>query len=291
MTVFDQIQTVDFHSRNLSSFHIRSLQSFTYPTALQKITEAPHRHNFQEIIWIKSGSGKQTIDGQMLKIQAQTFYLVARGQVHQFIQGNNIDGYVLRYTDDFLPEQSRPGSRYFQNAIFNNLNSVHTVHVEKAIVSEFEQLLAQMTFEHGGSEKFGKQVILGHMLQILLVKLERLLKTASANDEHSNDDRHDVYREFITALEQHYKNHHKVGYYAKLLGIPARQLSGITKRLVGKTSKQVIEERLVLEAKRYLKFSDQSVKEIAYSLGYEDPSYFSKVFRKLAGVAAHEYKD
>jgi AraC family transcriptional regulator, transcriptional activator of pobA len=291
MTEIDPIHTVEFHSSGLASFHIRRLQSFTYPAVAEISSEVPHRHDFQEIFWVRTGSGKQSIDEQILDIQAQTFYLIARGQVHQFIKGNNIDGYVLRYTDEFLPQQPQPGIRYFQNAIFNNINCMHTLQVKQDAVAEFDQLMEQMKREFEQPEKFGKQIILVHLLQILLIKLERLLKTIGAENDEVVDDNHDIFRDFITALEQHYNQQHGVSYYAGLLNIPARQLAGTTRRLVGKTAKQVVEERLMLEAKRYLRYSDQSVKEIAYSLGYEDPSYFSKVFKKLTGVTPNEYKN
>jgi len=73
--------------------------------------------------------------------------------------------------------------------------------------------------------------------------------------------------------------------------VTPRQLSEIGKRFLGRTAKRMIEERLVLEAKRLLRFTDRPVKRVAYDLGYDDPSHFSKVFKRLTDQAPQDFKN
>ena len=136
---------------------------------------------------------------------------------------------------------------------------------------------------------FGQTDVLGHLLNILLIQLERTRRKTVQQQKHLTEHAH-IYQAFITLLEQDYKQQHQVSHYANALHLSPRQLSDIVRRFSGKTGKQLIQERLILEAKRYLQHTNASVKEIAYTLSYNDPSYFSKVFKQIAGIAPHAYK-
>ena len=94
----------------------------------------------------------------------------------------------------------------------------------------------------------------------------------------------------MTQLDEDYNKAHLVTHYARKLGVSSRSLSEINKNILGKTAKEVILERLMLEAKRYLNYSALSVKEIAYTLGYEDPSYFSKLFKQNTSQSPQDYR-
>ncbi len=268
-----------------SSFHIRPLMRMVDPIALQ---EGPHRHNFQELLWVKSGSGQHKIDQTILDIEPQTFYLIAQGQVHYFIQGVNLEGYLIRFTDDFLLGHTSRAEWDYRTTLFSHFAIHQSLMIEQQDIVFFEQVMTRMWQEYQGSA-FGQLSLLGHLLHILLIQLERTrqkgLEEQPPLTEHAQ-----LYQSFLSALEQHYKEQHKVSYYAHRLHLTSRQLSTIAHRYAGKTAKQLIRERLILEAKRYLQHTNASVKEIAYSLGYNDPSYFSKVFKQVLGVAPHGYK-
>lgn len=121
----NNIQTIDSLSHGLASFRIRSLDSFTYPSAVSELPEPPHQHNFQELIWIKSGVGKYIIDDQVLQIYPETFYLIAKGQIYQFFECTNTNGYVVGFADDFLSEPYSTEDQSSQLTIFNNINTIH----------------------------------------------------------------------------------------------------------------------------------------------------------------------
>jgi AraC-like DNA-binding protein len=99
-----------------------------------------------------------------------------------------------------------------------------------------------------------------------------------------------IWNRFNDLIEKKFKAEHKVSYYVSELGVSSRKLGEIVKLYTGKNVAEVIDERLIQEAKRFILFSDLSIKEIAFDLGYSEHSYFSKVFKRLTRMTPSEFK-
>ena len=266
------------------------IRPFLIETDPQETHELPHRHNFQEILWVRSGRGKHAIDGQELTIQPHTFYLIAKGQVHQLITGIDLDGLVIRFTDAFLPNFLSQEMGHYQTVLFNNVTINHTLPVTADELTNFEALLGLLLAEFNGADGRSNQEVLRHLLTVLLVKLGKVQRdvvsvggTAVSSEAH-------LFHQFTLLLEEKYSQTHAVADYAHMLSVTPRQLSDISRHLVGRTAKHLIEERLILEARRLLTFTNLSVKEIAHKLGYKDPSHFSKIFKKKTQTSPQSYK-
>jgi len=268
------------------NFDIRPLRRQVNPQLLQ---EGPHRHNFQELLWVRSGHGQHSIDGDILPIKSDTFYLIARGQVHLFIEGIDLDGYILRFSDDFLPDDMNTSGWDYRVTLFSHFAIHQMLTPPQQDIPAFQQLMDTMRDEVQ-KEDFGKMHILRHSLSILLIMLERsrrnLPEVVTREDPQLS-----TFQDFITHLEGNLRNHHSVGFYADSVHLTPRQLSSIVKQFTGRTAKQIILERIILEAKRLLKHSNASVKEISYALGFKDPSYFSKVFKNTTGMSPNQFKE
>lgn len=285
-----EIPAINLGAGGVLSFQIRTLTNFSYSPTEGIPPEAPHRHNFQELIWIKSGQGTQSIDWDKMAIEPSTFYMIATGQVHQFLEAENIFGFVLRFSEAFIPDAESDSARYYSKYFFNNFNSISIPNNDHQKVTDFNCLLSMMVKESVSNQEPDQNAVLQHLLQVLLIKITQNLDCDRSGKDTANLCQDSVFSGFITLLEKSFKVHHDVTFYARLLAVTLRQLSDRTKRIVGKTAKQVIEERIVLEAKRELRFTGMPVKEVAYDLGYDDPSYFSKVFKKVTGFSPQEYQ-
>ena len=266
------------------------IRPFDIQTPPTETHEPPHRHDFQEILWVRSGSGEQAIDGRHLPIQPQTFYLIARRQVHQLITGINLDGLVIRFADAFLPNFPALVTGHYQIVLFKNSGLNHALPVSDAETADFEHLFQQITREYARRTEPGQHEILRHLLTVLLIKLEQVQTRVVRETKTAVNPDLQLFHQFTTLLEQKYSQTHAVHDYAAALGITPRHLSAISQRFVGSTAKHLISERLILEAKRQLTFTNHSIKEIAHALGYKDASYFSKAFKKQTGVAPQSYK-
>lgn len=274
---------------DLSSFQMRILDDLNYPEDSSKISETVHRHDFHEIIWIESGTGFQNIDGEICHIKPRTFYLIARGQVHHFTEAQKICGLVIRFNEDFLPDPCDKAER-LPGLLFDPSRSSRTLEVGVDDVPHLQALLKFMVAEYQHSEESGRLIALGHLMQALIINLERAAQNRDGTQSDGKDADNTTCSKFVALLGRHFRQHHDVAYYADILSCPPRQLSVHVKRATGKTAKQLIEDRLILEAKRNLRFTTLSVKEIAYELGYEDPSYFSKAFKRVTGTTPQNFK-
>jgi AraC family transcriptional regulator, transcriptional activator of pobA len=283
----DDLRTVALRRDDLSSFHLRRLRSFTYPGRGDRRSEAVHRHDFHELIWIESGAGRQNIDGVVCRIRGHTVYVIARGQAHQFIEARNVTGLVVRFTEDFLPA---PAAGASLPALFDALESPRSVTLRGLQLVRVRGLLGQVRSEYQQPEPRGKSLVLGHLLRALIVDLDRAVRPRRDPPGDGEPGPSTVCRDFLELLERQYRARHDVAFYARALRLPSRLLSGHVKQARGRTAKQVIEARLIVEAKRYLRFTTLPVKAVAYELGYEDPSYFCKVFRRLTGASPHGFR-
>jgi AraC family transcriptional activator of pobA len=270
--------------------HAFLVRPFIIETGPEETHEQPHRHNFQEILWVRSGFGEQVIDGQSFSIQANSFYLIAKGQVHQLVTGVDLDGLVIRFDEQFLPNFPTFEMGHYQTMLFNNVSINHMLALQPDDVEDFELLLRQIIVTYEKRTGRGQYDILRHLLTVLLIKLAQVQSHNMNAERTAVTVSADQFQQFLNLLEAQFTRTHAVQDYANLLHLTPRQLSAISKKFVGQSAKQVIAERLMLEASRYLSFTNLSVKEIAYSLGYKDPSYFSKSFKKRYGVAPQAYK-
>jgi AraC family transcriptional regulator, transcriptional activator of pobA len=129
-----------------------------------------------------------------------------------------------------------------------------------------------------------------HFLSALLLWIGRWYE---ASQHGHRDDDHvvlDLYRRFIDVLEQDFARHHDAVHYAEALGVPQSALSKSLVQATGRTTKEQITDRRLLEAARLLRFTTLTVGEIAYRAGYSDQMYFSRAFRRRYGAAPTEYR-
>ena len=266
------------------------IRPFQIETAPHETHEQPHRHNFQEILWVRSGQGKHAIDGRELTIQPHTFYLIAKGQVHQLITGIDLDGLVIRFRDAFLPNFLSQEMGHYQTVLFNNVTINHTLPIQPSALPHFENLLQLLLAEFNSKAGKQNQEILRHLLTVLLIKLGKVQKEWVHTGETAVDTETQLFHQFTLQLEANFSQTHAVQDYARALNITPRQLSAIAQRMVGRNAKHLIEDRLMLEAKRLLTFTNLSVKEIAHQLGYKDPSHFSKIFKKKTATTPQDFK-
>ena len=280
----DAIPYLDLRPHDPASFHIRPIRPEIDPE------DDAHRHNFQEILWFTGGSGRHQIDDDTLDIRPYTFYLIAKGQVHRFLGGQGLQGYLVRFTDDFLLESSVQTTWNYRVNLFGHTTLHHELPIAEGDIPQYRYLLDLLAREHARLDGYGRSDLLRHLLLSLLLMLERVRQDMVQASPHPHDPQAAVYHQFLSLLEANYKQTHFVADYAAELGLSPRQLSRILLRLTGRTAKQLIDDRLILDAKRYLRHSNYSVKEISYNLGYKDPSYFSRIFRHYTSLSPKVYR-
>ena len=268
------------------------ISSTHYAVMPDMATIKPHRHNYQTIIWTESGTGQHLIDGQAIQLVPNTFCMIAKGQVHQFVAVDKQFALTsIRFNDAFLPESTFGQIWSYRGTLFNNPSPHNqTLPIPKDEIAEFKSLLQLMKTEYDRTKSFRQDDGLRFLLQFLLLRISRLQQKSACEISNVNEPDYDVYQNFVTLLENQFNEQHSVDYYADAINLSASKLSELTKQILGKSAKQVILDRINLEAKRLLQFTNSSVKEIAYALGYGTPYHFSRAFKNYNTLSPNEYR-
>lgn len=249
----------------------------------------PHRHNYYEICVFITGAGKHEIDFQSFPIKSYSIHFLSPGQVHMISREENYHGYLLMFTREFYASDFQKKDMLFELPFFNNNTSKPILELNSEEFHEFLEIIDSVKREDARAHDLKHNIVRSY-LHIFLLKckaafLEKRLSTGTISDVSFI-----IVNQFKFLLEQSYKDLHFVKEYAEVLSLTPVQLNKMTKTITGINASDLIINRVILEAKRLLTYTDYSNKEIAFQMNYEDPSYFSRLFRKRTGVTPSEFR-
>ena len=128
------------------------------------------------------------------------------------------------------------------------------------------------------------------LLKRLIIMVTRLARLGSFPDAKLNDDRFHILRKFNLLVEMNFRTQHSVSYYAERLNRSPKTLSNLFALYNHKTPIRIIQERILIEAKRLLFYTDKSAKQITYELGFDDAAYFSNFFKKHTSFSPSDFR-
>jgi AraC family transcriptional activator of pobA len=248
----------------------------------------PHRHDYHELVWTRCGTGRHLIDGERSEVEPGTITLIGRGQVHVFERARGLHGAVVRFGDELLRGDAAMGPN---PAWLVGSRAVQTVTVPPGEVARLEAVIELLAAETRRPPDSRSVDLERHFLSALLLWVERWYEATRIEQRDADDPDLQLYRRFSAVLERDYARHHDAPHYADELGVPQAALSRALAGVTGRTTKELITDRRMLEAARLLRFSDMSVGEIAYRAGYSDQLYFSRAFKRQFGGSPSAYRD
>jgi len=242
----------------------------------------PHRKDYYLFVLVRQGKSRHWVDSIPYTLKADTFYFTVPQQVHLKEEMLPMQGLALRFTDEFLQLEENRGLR--ELPLLQNPAGGHELSLSAADLAFVQDALCKMLTEYRGSGSW-KNAMLAAQLRVLVIYLSRLYTeqfgTAAAGG---------LLREFQGLVEQYFREEHEVADYAVRLHLSPGHLNERVKGQSGKTAIHHIHSRIVVEAKRQLLYSDVSVKELAGELGFEDPAYFNRWFKRLTGETPVQYR-
>lgn len=253
---------------------------------------APHRHKFYTIFWIKKGQLTHTIDTVTHVVKRNTLFFLAPGQVHQMNFSEKVDGYMIAFHDSLIcpneaSRMTKVRNRLFHNDQFSSVIEIPDQNDEKELDWMVERMLKEVDTKNEHYE-----VVFESLLEYFLVIASRNAdKQAQITPEYHARHNSAAFLQFKALIEERYTELKNVSDYAGLLHIKPVLLNEISKQLSGITAGEHIRNRVILEAQRYLYNTDLTAKEIAYKLGFEDPHYFSRFFKKYTSQSPSEFKE
>ncbi|RQO74979.1 AraC family transcriptional regulator [Pedobacter sp. KBW06] len=240
----------------------------------------PGRKDFFEIVWLKNEYPLHaTKEGEEL---GNWIYLIPPYRVHQLNKAGK-NGVLLSFKRDFLGEEDK---EFYLDIfkIFNIQGEFSFLPLQLENAGELEKIYALMEEEYLLQQN--NFSILKAMLKVFLLKLIRI-KEHVFTSQDLNQKR--VY-EFMLLLEDNYLQERNADFYAAALNLSSKRLNQVLKEKLHKTSMQLIHDRIILEAKRKIIHSEQSLKQIAYDLNFTDRPYFSRFFKKQTAQSPEEFQ-
>lgn len=249
------------------------------PINMPEIPQA-HKHDFYMILVIDKGKGTHTIDFKEHQVKDKMIFFLAPGQAHQWHLDPGTTGFQLMFSAKFL----LPGNQRFP---FFNLTADPVFHLNEWQYLELTQELQAMKKEADHAGELSIE-LLQSRLQVVMLLLKRWYTVLLQEQEFTPDNR--IINNFLSLLETHYTTNSEVSFYASELSVTPNYLNQVCRKKSGITAGDYIRDRILLEAKRLLTLTHLDIKEIAYTLGFNDTSYFSRFFRKYTDVSPQEFR-
>lgn len=248
----------------------------------------PHSHSYYQIIWFFEGGGEHLVDFKTFDIKRNTILFISKDQLHAFDDNLKVNGWLIHFNESFFMHSDV--DIFLKYSIFNSQqNPCYSISKETSEVAASYVSMIQKELKE--KHRFGHEEVIRFLLKSFLISLERIHRKTSDGKLEINNPYELQFFKFKELIEENYKNGLSTREYSNLLNISAKTLSTITKSIVAKSPSQLISDRVVLEAKRLLKFTTLQIGEVAYKLGFEDPSYFVKYFKRYTGNSPSSYRN
>ncbi len=230
-----------------------------------------------QIVYVTSGSGWHQIDFEKFKVTAGQIFMIKPGEVHIWKMSPQTKGFIVEYTDESVAKDQ---------AILRQATLLPgMIRVQAKSREKMESMIVAMIQEYEKKD-FGFEITLQSLLLQMLIQLLRDYPQIyqQKRDEPSTT------QKFRALIEEHFKKHHDVEYYAKAMGLSAKALTMRVARTTDQSARALIQERIVSEAKRLLTFTHLSVSEVGYDLGFDDPNYFVRFFKSQSGYSPLKFR-
>jgi AraC family transcriptional activator of pobA len=246
----------------------------------------PVRLQYNHVFFIHQAEGILQVDDNRYELSAGKLFLLAKGQVYRFVPGSTITCYELCFADTFW-ELAPASASNCKAVLFNNAAENQMLPLDENDCLEIDPLLNALRSEYLKKDYVNKPDALAAYLKIIMIKMANV---NAALAKGYDDFEKKLFRRFKELISKDIYSSHEVGEYAAQLGISSRKLTSLCKRCSGKGAKDLINSQLIAEAKRFLQFSANPVKEIAFQLKFATPEHFSHFFKKNANVSPQDYR-
>ena len=242
----------------------------------------PHRHgDLVQLLYVRSGQAELQVEGQSNQVTEPVLQVVPALSVHGFRFSRDIQGQVLTL--------ALPLAEQLANAFDARLLQRAGCYPVGEAKADLDRLFDSIDEEYYGQAP-GRELMLQSLLSQLLVWIGRRALQQAQADASQPDRGREHLQGFTQLLETHFRQHLPIEHYAGALGISAAHLNALCRRLAGQSALQMINQRLLLEAKRCLVYTAMTVNQVSDSLGFSEPAYFSRFFKRGTGQSPKAFR-
>ncbi len=272
---FQQLANEDFYA-NVISKHL---------IAGHNHINRPHKHDFYAAMLFTHGSGIHEIDFTVYDVKPGSLFFLALGQTHHWQLSDDIEGYIFFHSQEFYDLiYIKDSVRDF--GFFSSMSQSRHIALQKDQTDDVAQLFQKILSEYKEQNELKTQMVVSLMTQLYIDATRMMVNSESQN-------RHDYYSqrflEFENLVESHFITEKAPSKYANMMHMTQKHLNRIVKTVVNKTTSDIIADRVILEAKRMLVYSENHFNQVAFDLGYEDYAYFSRLFKNKTNESPSDF--
>lgn len=271
-------EKLQFEMYDLNAYRKRSVEK----------AAIPHSHSYYQVIWFFEDGGSHVVDFESYEIRKNMIFFIAKDRVHAFDDNLDIQGLLIHFNESFFMHNDV--DIFLKYHIFNSQenpqyiiddDTAETAHLHTKLISR----------ELSNRTQFGYEDSIRFSLKALLINLERVHQKEQHRHLTFQNNYELQFAKYKELVEDNYAKGLSVADYAQLLYISSKTLNTITKEIAKKSASEIIANRIILQAKRLLKFTSLQIGEIAFKVGFDDPSYFVKYFKRHVGHAPTSYRN
>jgi AraC family transcriptional activator of pobA len=250
----------------------------------------PHRHDFFEILFLTNGSGTHTIDFSDYEIKPNSIFFLSPGQIHSIALSKDIYGYIFLFSSEFFLMNKTDKNKIFEFPFFYNTSDENP---PLQLADEKDINFLKQLFIKGCDGNLVNtpeaEEVTHSILDLILVYCKKIYPQNLSNPGLKKGRL--MVKKFKQLIEEQYKNNLSVKDYAAFLAITPSHLNETVKNVMGRTASDLIDEKMIIEIKKLLLHTDLTATEVAFALNFSDQSYFSKFFKKHAGVTPGDFRE
>ena len=278
-SVTAQIQNYNLFGESADLPDVVHCETIATRSSLHNWELVPHRHaRLHQILLIEVGGGNVEIDGKRHSFGAATCINIPAGCVHGFSFSPDTQGWVVTIATEILDQ-----TLHEQEGLAQSLGQPR-LFVDSMALKPAVRLL----FEEYAASAYARAQVLRALCGLLLGLVARL--AAQADESDQIEQHQSLFRRFQSLVDSHFTEQWPVARYADALAVTPGHLSRISRQASGVSASAIIEQRIIREARRLLAYTNLSIAEVAYELGYIDPAYFSRVFTRANGHSPRQFR-
>ena len=241
-----------------------------------------HFHDFEEMILITEGSLEHYIDFKVEVVEAPGTCYVSMNKMHKLVPHENLRGWVINYQPEFISSSNL-------NFYSNFFTSTNIPLPSGDCLARFTRLCEIIDAEY--RQEFADQATIRHLTEGLLSMVDAERKRNLPMENVTKATQITTFNNFLKILEENFRRDQGVSFYAGKMNMSERNLNLICKNNFQKSVSEIIETRKLIEAKNLLLHSSKTVSEIGFELGYNEKSYFTRVFHARMGVTPSRFRE
>ncbi|HEX2531542.1 MAG TPA: helix-turn-helix domain-containing protein [Burkholderiaceae bacterium] len=246
----------------------------------------PHQHNgLFQVLYLKGGTAEVQLDDTRQEMGSGQILMVPQMCIHSFQFSRCAVGSVATIAYPLLKRLTQQAGDGLVALTSPRLHILGNDEESRHIDLAFDAL----ENEYKGNAPY-RNLLVESVLGTILLLLARRSLHCPPNASHSAGKAGEHFSKFCQLIEDNYAGHRSLSYYAHEIGITAAYLNALCRRTVGKSALDLVHERMVLEAKRHLVYTSMTISVVSYALGFSDPAYFTRFFKRQVGVSPKGFR-